>query len=182
MRASPFERSAPRESGAPKDFLRRRLVAPVTALLAQGLSPDRVALTLAIGIALAAFPIIGMTTFLCTVFALALKLNMPLIQAVNYLGAPLQLACLVPFVRLGARIFGGGEGARFTLPQMISLVSHEPRRAFEVLWLSGLRAVGAWALVAPFAVAALYLVLRPILEKAARRLARAPRAPSAPAT
>jgi uncharacterized protein (DUF2062 family) len=151
------------------DVLDTRFLAPVRALLAQGLSPDRIALTLAVGVAIAAFPVIGATTILCTVFALALGLNLPLIQAVNYLGAPLQLVCLLPLMRLGARIFGGME-ARRTLSDVVSLVASEPRRAIDVLWASTWHAIAAWLLVAPASAAILYVALRPVLRKASARL------------
>lgn len=149
--------------------LNRRLLAPIRALLAQGLSPDRIALTLAVGVALAAFPVIGATTILCTLFALALGLNLPLIQAVNILGAPLQLVCLVPLMRLGAWIFGGTD-ARRTLSDVVSLVAGDPRRAMGVLWVSTWHAIGAWLLVAPASAAILFLILRPALREAAARL------------
>lgn len=152
-----------------KGFLERRLLAPVRALLVQGLSPDRVALTLAIGVVLAAFPVIGATTILCTIFALAFGLNMPLIQAVNYLGAPIQLGCLLPLMHLGARIFGGSDERR-TLSDVVSLVVKEPRRAVDVLWVSMWHAVGAWLLLAPASAAILFVILRPVLREASARL------------
>jgi uncharacterized protein (DUF2062 family) len=149
--------------------LDRRLLVPIRLLLAQGLSPDRIALTLAVGVALAAFPVIGATTILCTLFALALGLNLPLIQAVNFLGAPLQLVCLLPFMRLGAWIFGG-TGARLTPSDFVSLVASEPHRAIGVLWVSTWHAIGAWLLVAPASAAILFVVLRPVLREVSARL------------
>jgi uncharacterized protein (DUF2062 family) len=151
------------------DFLDTRLPAPIRVLLAQGLSPDRIALTLAVGVALAAFPVIGATTILCAMFALALGLNLPLIQAVNYLGAPLQLVCLLPLMRLGARIFGGTD-AHLTLSDVVSLVASEPRRAIDVLWVNTWHAIGAWLLVAPASAAILFVVIRPVLREASARL------------
>ena len=43
---------------------------------------------------------------LCTVTALGLRLNLPLIQAVNYAGTPLQWLMMVPFLRLGETVTG----------------------------------------------------------------------------
>ena len=69
--------------------------------LRQGISPQRLALTLALGFAIGCFPVIGIPTALCAGLALALRLNLPAIQAANYAAMPLQLALMVPFVRLG---------------------------------------------------------------------------------
>jgi uncharacterized protein (DUF2062 family) len=154
-----------------------RLVTPVKALLIQGLSPDRVALTLAVGIAIAGFPIIGMTTILSIAAAFALGLNMPLIQTVNYLGAPIQLACILPFIRLGERLFGT-QPLTMSLKEIVTLVTTEPSRAVSALWASTLHAVAAWALVAPVVGAAVYFGLRPVLRAAGRRFSR----PAVPAS
>ncbi|HQN09603.1 MAG TPA: DUF2062 domain-containing protein, partial [Thermoanaerobaculia bacterium] len=77
------------------EVLRRRLVRPILEQLTQGLSPDAIALTIAIGLAIAVIPIVGTTTILCTTAAIVLRLNQPLIQAINYLSFPLQLAFIL---------------------------------------------------------------------------------------
>lgn len=69
--------------------------------LRQGISPRRLALTLALGAAVGCMPVMGLTTALCVVLAFALKLNLPAIQTANYAVMPLQLILIVPFVRLG---------------------------------------------------------------------------------
>jgi uncharacterized protein (DUF2062 family) len=69
--------------------------------LAQGISPRRLALTLALGFAIGCIPVVGIPTVLCATVALALRLNLPAIQAANYAAMPLQLALIVPFMRLG---------------------------------------------------------------------------------
>jgi uncharacterized protein (DUF2062 family) len=73
--------------------------------LRQGVSPRRLALTLALGFAVGCIPVIGIPTLLCAGLALGLRLNLPAIQAANYAAMPFQLALIVPFVRLGGRIF-----------------------------------------------------------------------------
>jgi uncharacterized protein (DUF2062 family) len=172
------ESSAIGSRGRVREFLNLRFVAPVRSLLAQGLAPDRLALTIAVGVVLAAFPVFGATTILCTGFALAFRLNMPVIQTINYFGAPIQLACVLPLMRLGARIFGGAD-PHLTLSEIVSLVRHEPRRAIDVLWVGTWNAIGAWTLLAPLVGATLFFVLKPALEHAARRMRKS--RPAAPA-
>ena len=81
------------------------LAARLLHLLRQGLTPEKLALSLALGAGLSCFPIFGTTTLLCTAVALGFRLNLPAIQVGNYLALPLQLALFVPFLRLGERIF-----------------------------------------------------------------------------
>ncbi len=70
--------------------------------LRQGASPDRLALALALGFAIGCIPVLGAPTLLCAALALALRLNLPAIQAANYAAMPLQLVLIAPFLRLGA--------------------------------------------------------------------------------
>jgi len=69
--------------------------------LSQGISPRRLALTLALGFAIGCIPVVGIPTLLCAALALALRLNLPAIQAANYVAMPLQFVLIVPFVRFG---------------------------------------------------------------------------------
>ncbi|MGD0732669.1 MAG: DUF2062 domain-containing protein [Terracidiphilus sp.] len=72
--------------------------------LRQGISPRRLALTLSLGFAIGCIPLVGIPTLICAALALALRLNLPAIQAANYAVMPLQLVLIVPFVRLGGWI------------------------------------------------------------------------------
>jgi len=73
-------------------------------LAKQGLAPETIALCVALGFVFGVFPVFGCPTIFCLLAALALRLNLPAIQFVNYLVYPLQLALLIPFVRLGDRL------------------------------------------------------------------------------
>lgn len=81
--------------------------------LRQGISPRRLALTLALGFAIGCIPVVGIPTLVCAALALALRLNLPAIQAANYAVMPLQFVLIVPFVRLGGWIglFGVHQAA-----------------------------------------------------------------------
>ncbi len=161
------------------EFLRRRLVRPVVEQLTQGLSPDSIALTIAIGLAIAVIPVVGTTTILCTTAAIVLRLNQPLIQAINYLSFPLQLAFILPYLKLGRLLFGGPV-IRMSAEELAAFVTSRPGEAFEVLWRVTLQAVGAWALTAPLIAAAVYFAVRPVLRGAARRLRSARTAATTP--
>jgi len=127
------------------------------AWLRQGISPRRLALTLALGFAIGCIPVVGIPTALCAGLALALRLNLPAIQAANYVVMPLQLLLIVPFVRLG--------GWLMTLMPRTAAMTHgaAPGVLAQMSGLAG-QALVAWLLVALPAVAlmtaALTLVLR----------------------
>jgi uncharacterized protein (DUF2062 family) len=71
-----------------------------------GLSPEAMALIIALGLVLGVFPVFGCPTLLCALAAGILRLNLPAIQLVNQLSSPLQLALLIPLSRIGAHISG----------------------------------------------------------------------------
>ena len=77
----------------------------IAQALYQGLSPRKLALTCAFGVVLGIFPVFGLTTLLCFVAAFLFRLNIPIIQLVNYVIAPLQLILIVPFIKLGSYLF-----------------------------------------------------------------------------
>jgi uncharacterized protein (DUF2062 family) len=72
----------------------------------EGLSPETIALVVAVGFALGIFPICGLPTILCALAAAILRLNLPAIQLMNQLSSPFQFALLIPLTRLGALIRG----------------------------------------------------------------------------
>ena len=129
--------------------------------LRQGISPERLALTLALGIAIGCIPMVGVTTALCMVAALTLRLNFPVIQAANWASMPMQVALIVPFVHLGGRLFGFGAVRNIEVGTLL----HTPPPQL-ILQLGGVagHALLAWLLIAiPSVVlmtAALTLVLR----------------------
>jgi uncharacterized protein (DUF2062 family) len=69
-----------------------------------GLSAQNMASILAVGLVLGTFPIFGCPMLLCALASLVLGLNFPALQLINQLSWPLQIAMLIPCLRLGARI------------------------------------------------------------------------------
>lgn len=160
-------------SAAPRGFWRRRVLDPIVAQLTQGVTPDRIALTLALGVLCGVFPFLGFTTALCAVVAAALRLNQPIIHIVNQLLWPVQLAGIPLFVALGQKLYGAPLVP--VDPTEIARVFAESQREFWTRFgLMGLHAFTAWLLVAPFLVAALHFGLRPVLRRLASKLPARP--------
>lgn len=151
---------------------KRRVVAPIAAQLTQGVTPEKIALTIALGVTISVFPILGATTTLCALAAIGLRLNQPIIQLVNYLAYPLQLALLIPFYRAGEHLLG-----RPPASLSLSLLFERFRADFvQFLGDFGLIAAGGvivWLAAAPLAIAALYYGARPPLRGLAGKLSRA---------
>ncbi len=132
-------------------------------LLRQGLTPDKLAVTLALGFVIGCFPVLGLTTVICAGVALLLRLNLPAIQVGNYLAFPLQFLLMIPFMRLGERIFHAPR-LDLSLTQMMALAHHAPEETMRALIAAQWHAIAAWFIVMPFAVGLLVLVLRPAIR------------------
>jgi uncharacterized protein (DUF2062 family) len=156
-----------------KNWLNRRLVEPLLALLGAGLAPRRLALCVAIAIVVGNIPILGVSTILCAGIALIFRLNLPAIQLVQASMAPTQLLLIIPFVRLG-------EWTLRVPPQVVSvrgafaLMSQGIWQAVVVLRDAIFHAAFAWALLAPFCVYLLHRLLTPLFERLAAQMRRPP--------
>lgn len=127
----------------------------------EGISPQRLALTLALGFAIGCIPVVGVPTALCLLVALGLRLNLPAIQAANYAAMPLQVALIFPFVRLGGWMFASNSHETFQTGML-----HES--PLKLLWASGSvagQALAAWLVTAIPMVVLLTLVLTALLRR-----------------
>jgi uncharacterized protein (DUF2062 family) len=145
-------------------FFRRKLVDPLARQLTQGVSTERLALALALGLVLGTFPVLGATTALCAVAGVALRLNQPAIQVANYVAYPLQLALFIPFFRAGAWLFGAPP-VTFTLSDAKAALARDALGTIATYAGANLRAVAVWAVGAPLIALALRLALRPLLAR-----------------
>jgi uncharacterized protein (DUF2062 family) len=144
----------------------RKLVVPIIDLLRQGITPEKIALSLAIGICVGVFPVVGTTTALCTLAAIVFRLNLPAIQLVNYLVYPLQLALLIPFIRFGEILFRAPH-VSLSLTVIVESIKRSAWQATKTYWTSGWHAMIAWCLVGPVSICIIYLVLAPTLRRLA---------------
>jgi len=150
-----------------RDLFRRRILVPVLELLRQGITPEKIALSIALGITLGVTPVLGSTSLLCLAAALLFRLNMPAIQLVNYLVYPLQFLLLLPFFRAGEWIFSATPMA-LSAAMMVAMIRTDTWNAIHLLWTATLHALVAWMVFASLASLLLYILLLPVLQKLIR--------------
>lgn len=149
-------------------FFYCRVARPILDLLRQGVTPEKIALSIALGAVLGVFPGIGWTTALCAIASLALRLNLPAIQIVNYFMYPAQIALLIPFFLLGEKLFQAPH-LPVSASQLQALIRAGVWRAVRLLWTTTWHAMVAWVLVAPVFVATIYVIVVPLLRKTLRK-------------
>ena len=141
---------------------RRKVVRPINEFLRQGLTPQKLSLTIALGITLGVIPVLGSTVLLCTLAAFAFRLNLAAIQLVNWLVYPFQLALLIPFYRMGGWIFRTPP-SELSVVHILELIRINALHAIETLWTVTIHALAAWLLLGSIATGLLYLLLVPVL-------------------
>jgi len=149
--------------------MNNRWLKPFIQLLRQGASPEKIALTIALGIVLGVTPVLGSTTLLCTLAAIVFGLNLPAIQLVNGVVYPLQFILLIPFYRLGAWMFRVDASA-ISLGGVRALIREGVGHAIRALWVVTMHALLAWLALGMIALAILYAVLVPVVRQLWRRV------------
>lgn len=141
---------------------------PILALLTQGVTPDKVAATFAVGTAVSLFPFLGFTTTFNIGIGLWLRMNQPLLQAINYLLTPLHLVMILVYVRVGESIWGARED-RFSISDLLTTFRNDSISEFihRFGW-AGIHAFTAWLISVPFIIVGLYYGLRPLMRRIAR--------------
>ena len=153
-----------------KRFLKTRVVDPIIALLTQGITPKKIALSVAFGVVVGCFPLLGTTTGLCVLAAMAFGLNLPAIQLVNYLVYPLQILLLIPFIRLG-EVMMRTHTQGLTAAVILHYAKADLHTMMSKLGLAAAHAVAGWLLVAPLAFVLIYAGVLPLVTRLAKNRA-----------
>lgn len=152
--------------------LQRRVNGLVRQQLTQGLSAEKIALSMAVALTIAVNPIVGTTTVLCFAAAWALRLNQPIVQAINWSSYALQLLLIFPFIRLGEWLFHAPRENR-PLERLVAMMKADLGGALRELRTTLVHAFIAWIAVAPLLVALVYAAALPLVRAFARRVAAA---------
>jgi len=96
---------SPQKNSRLKQYIINKLIHPLLSFLKQGISSEKLALTLALGISFGIMPFFGVNSIILTGLALMFGLNIAAIQLVNYAVYLLQIIFFVPFLKLGQFIF-----------------------------------------------------------------------------
>jgi uncharacterized protein (DUF2062 family) len=150
-----------------REFLRRRILRPLLCLLRGGVTPRRLAWSLAVGIVVGINPSVGLTTIVVILLAWTLGLNQIASQVGAHAVAPIHLLLFVPFIELGVHLF---HTRRLPVSRVqLEHLSHHPWRLIRELWQWEWHALIVWGVVAAIALPLLALYLRRALVMLMRR-------------
>ena len=150
-----------------RTYFRHKIINPLLALLTMGITPHKLALTVALGFVIGIMPFFGVATLVCTLLGLWFRLNIPALLFICYLAAPLHLLLYLPFIRSGIYIFGADE-FRLTVEELLLLFQKDWLVAIKKVWLANLLGVAAWLLLSIPITGLVYVAMLPIFRKYVR--------------
>jgi uncharacterized protein (DUF2062 family) len=128
----------------------------------------------ALGVIFGLVPTLGITTLMCSVAAVRLRLNVAALLLVSHLLSPVQLLLIIPAMHAGAHLLGGSTGPELTLAQLQHLFAHDWLAALRLLWHAMLGALLLWAGAAVPVGLALNFGLRPVFRRLLARQKQEP--------
>jgi uncharacterized protein (DUF2062 family) len=150
-----------------REFCRCRILRPLLRLLRVGVTPRRLAWSLALGIVIGINPSVGITTLLVILLAWAFGLNQIASQIGCTAAAPLHLLLFIPFIELGVHLF---HTRRLPLNRrQIEHLSHHPLHLVNAIWQWEWHALIVWGVVAAIAMPLLAVNIRRGLVMLMRR-------------
>ncbi|MBC8125832.1 MAG: DUF2062 domain-containing protein [Gloeobacteraceae cyanobacterium ES-bin-144] len=149
--------------------LKRWVIDPVITQLTQGVTPERLAWSIAIGMVAGVFPIMGTTSLLCFLIAWWLKLNQPVIHVFSTIVYPAHLALILVFIQMGQNLHGAPP-IHLSIPELLSEFKNDPMQFVRIFGLAAWHGVTAWLLVAPIAILLIWFAALPVLRRMARAI------------
>ncbi len=144
----------------------RKLATAILDLLRQGLTPEKIAMAIAVSLTLSTFPVLGSTTILCIATSARFGLNLAAMQLVSWAAYPVQLSLFIPLLRLGAKVVH----SEVPIPNLLTLaklLASDLLGTISLYWPATIGAILAWCVASPVVIFGVYwITLFPI-----RRLA-----------
>ncbi|MFT5122586.1 MAG: hypothetical protein ACI9TH_000298 [Kiritimatiellia bacterium] len=142
----------------------RKLKELALKLLKDGLSPGKIALGIAVGIAIGNFPLYGPSTIMCLLAIALFRLNTPLVLAGHYSMTFVKPFLILPFLRIGEFVFRA-EPLPLDLVALTRQFKADAWGTLQEFGWSFLHAVVGWCVMLPLMVGGIYLVVKPMVVK-----------------
>jgi uncharacterized protein (DUF2062 family) len=144
-----------------REWFRCHVLRPLLRVLRGGVTPRRLAWSLALGMVVGINPSVGLTTLLVVLLAWLFGLNKFASLIGTNVVAPLHLLLFIPFIELGVHLFHTRK-----LPmdrRQLEHLSHHPLRLFRDIWQWEWHALIIWGAVAAITMPLLAVYLRRVL-------------------
>lgn len=150
-----------------RELFRCKILRPLLRQLRGGVTPRRLAWSLALGVVIGINPSVGFTSLVVLMLAWIFGLDYISSQIGLHAVTPIHLLLFLPFIQLGVYLF---HTRRLPLNrQQIQHLSRHPVRLFHDIWQWEWHALVVWGIVAAIAMPLLATYLRRTLVLMMRR-------------
>jgi uncharacterized protein (DUF2062 family) len=150
-----------------REWVRRQVLRPLLRMLRGGVTPRRLAWSLALGMVVGINPSVGLTTLLVVLLAWAFGLSKIASLIGTHVVSPLHLLLFIPFIEIGVYLF---HTRRLPMDRkQLEHLSHNPLRLLHNIWQWEWHALIIWAVIAVIAMPLLASYLRRALVLWLRR-------------
>ena len=140
-------------------FVRGKILCPLLRLLRGGVTPRRLAWSLALGVVIGINPSVGVTTLLVIALAWMFGLSQTASQIATHVVAPIHLLLFIPFLDLGVHLF---HTRRLPLNRhQLEHLTHHPLFLVREIWQWEWHALIVWGVAAA--------IVMPVLARFIRR-------------
>jgi uncharacterized protein (DUF2062 family) len=129
-----------------KKYFKNKLLLPILDLLRQGMSPEKLSLTVTLGIIIGIMPFLVIGSYILLALAVILRLNIPVIQIVCHAVIVVKVALFVPFLKMGQAIFSVPQ-LPYDTNEIFSHLKTEFWDTFSVAWQVSLSGILAWLII-----------------------------------
>jgi len=123
------------------ESFKTRILIPFRLVPKEGLTPEKLAFSVTIGIIAGVFPVVGATTLVSLLLTMLFRQNLLVVQSVQWLLALVQVLLVIPFMQFGAYLLSQ-NAVHISMAQ----INH----AFQPGMLSGIKTVGVFHLYGIF--------------------------------
>lgn len=146
------------------DSIKTKILIPFRLFPKEGLTPEKLAFSITIGLVAGLFPVLGATTLISLLLTMLFRQNLLIVQSVQWIVAVLQILLIIPFMQLGAYILSDHS---------VHISMHQINLAFQPGIVSGIKAIGilhlyailTWTLLAIPAGTVSYYAFRTVFQK-----------------
>lgn len=150
------------------EYFTNKILIPFRLVPKDGLTAEKLALSITIGIISGVFPVLGMTTVLSLILTMVFRQNILVVQSVQWILALFQVLLIIPFMQFGAYLLS--QDAQINLVQINNAFHNGVISGFRTVGIFHLYAILTWIILAIPTAAVSYFSFLAVFQKKTQKI------------
>lgn len=146
-------------------YLVEKIKNPLVNFLSQGVTPEKLALSMVFGVAIGIFPFFGTHTALVMLAVLLFRLNPGAIFLVSNLVFPLFLIGFIPMINTGKLLFGNVTHTEISVEKIKSIYESGLLPMVQYLGMNMVYALAGWCIIIIPVSFIIYVIFVPVFRR-----------------